>query len=365
MTFDGYNAVNLDLLYIIAILLGIFVIIGKNPIVSVLFLIGLFLCIAAYLILIGLNFTALPCLSVIFTISLFLFTYWLGFIYNSLLKIGYYCVKLDWVLHNPPKPHTFSSISLQSSGMQADSVEKWLSAKAKLEEKLASVKTDLLSTQRELKEAKSVSTLCNLVDDSKNTSIGPMKEKFAEFFDEESGNDTKEGMKEVVNTLTEELNSIKYKHNNIKKNIAHYVNKIEKNEKLAKEVAESSNVNSVLLFLVRPLHFFSYLRPLLSNILPYFSLLVTITSFLISIRFVFPDLDVPYILHDISNHIQSFIRYEIAISLPLFIWSFYSYTKNLKRYLNMSNSVIHFFKTSNYIDIWLLLAMFTVNIFFF
>jgi len=37
MTFNGYNAVNLDLLYIIAILLGIFVIISKNPIVSVLF----------------------------------------------------------------------------------------------------------------------------------------------------------------------------------------------------------------------------------------------------------------------------------------------------------------------------------------
>ena len=31
MTFSGYNAVNLDLLYIIAILLGILVIISKNP----------------------------------------------------------------------------------------------------------------------------------------------------------------------------------------------------------------------------------------------------------------------------------------------------------------------------------------------
>jgi hypothetical protein len=31
MTFSGYNVVNLDLLYIIAILLGILVIISKNP----------------------------------------------------------------------------------------------------------------------------------------------------------------------------------------------------------------------------------------------------------------------------------------------------------------------------------------------
>ena len=64
MTFNGYSAVNLDLLYIIAILLGIFVIISKNPIVSVLFLIGLFLCIAAYLILTGLNFIGLSYLLV-------------------------------------------------------------------------------------------------------------------------------------------------------------------------------------------------------------------------------------------------------------------------------------------------------------
>ena len=64
MTFNGYSAINLDILYIIAILLGIFVIVSKNPIVSVLFLIGLFLCIAAYLILTGLNFIGLSYLLV-------------------------------------------------------------------------------------------------------------------------------------------------------------------------------------------------------------------------------------------------------------------------------------------------------------
>jgi NADH-ubiquinone oxidoreductase chain 6 len=64
MTFNGYNAINLDLLYIIAILLGILVIISKNPIVSVLFLIGLFLTISAYLILTGLNFIGLSYLLV-------------------------------------------------------------------------------------------------------------------------------------------------------------------------------------------------------------------------------------------------------------------------------------------------------------
>ena len=64
MTFSGYNVYSLDILYLVAILLRIFVIISKNPIVSVLFLIGLFLCISVYLILTGLNFIGLSYLLV-------------------------------------------------------------------------------------------------------------------------------------------------------------------------------------------------------------------------------------------------------------------------------------------------------------
>jgi NADH-ubiquinone oxidoreductase chain 6 len=64
VTFNGYKEINLDILYIIAILFGIFIIISKNPIVSVLFLIGLFLSIACYLILSGLNFLGLSYLLV-------------------------------------------------------------------------------------------------------------------------------------------------------------------------------------------------------------------------------------------------------------------------------------------------------------
>jgi NADH-ubiquinone oxidoreductase chain 6 len=64
MTFNGYSVYNLDILSVIAILLGILVIISKNPIVSVLFLIGLFLSISGYLILTGLNFIGLSYLLV-------------------------------------------------------------------------------------------------------------------------------------------------------------------------------------------------------------------------------------------------------------------------------------------------------------
>jgi len=61
---NGYRAEVLDFISLASILCGILVIISKNPIVSVLFLIGLFLSIASYLILLGLNFIGLSYLLV-------------------------------------------------------------------------------------------------------------------------------------------------------------------------------------------------------------------------------------------------------------------------------------------------------------
>ncbi|OTA47616.1 hypothetical protein K449DRAFT_121920 [Hypoxylon sp. EC38] len=61
---DGYRADILDIISLSAILCGIFVIISKNPIVSVLFLIGLFASISCYLIILGLSFIGLSYLIV-------------------------------------------------------------------------------------------------------------------------------------------------------------------------------------------------------------------------------------------------------------------------------------------------------------
>ena len=61
---NGFRVEVLDILSILAILCGILVIIIKNPVLSVLFLIGLFLSIAAYLMVLGLNFIGLSYLLV-------------------------------------------------------------------------------------------------------------------------------------------------------------------------------------------------------------------------------------------------------------------------------------------------------------
>jgi len=61
---NGSNYIFLNFISLAAILCGILVIISKNPIVSVLFLIGLFLSIAGYLMMLGINFIGLSYLLV-------------------------------------------------------------------------------------------------------------------------------------------------------------------------------------------------------------------------------------------------------------------------------------------------------------
>lgn len=61
---NGYKVDILDFIFLTSIICGILVITSKNPIVSVLFLIGLFLNIACYLLVLGTNFIGLAYLLV-------------------------------------------------------------------------------------------------------------------------------------------------------------------------------------------------------------------------------------------------------------------------------------------------------------
>lgn len=61
---NNYNIETLDLISLTSIMCGILVIISKNPIISVLFLIGLFLSVSSYLLVLGLSFIGLSYLLV-------------------------------------------------------------------------------------------------------------------------------------------------------------------------------------------------------------------------------------------------------------------------------------------------------------
>jgi NADH-ubiquinone oxidoreductase chain 6 len=61
---NGFNTNTLNILYLIAIIFSILVIISKNPIISIIFLIGLFSSISLYFILLNLTFIGLSYLIV-------------------------------------------------------------------------------------------------------------------------------------------------------------------------------------------------------------------------------------------------------------------------------------------------------------
>ena len=64
VVFSGFVANFLDVLFVVASFFGGYVVISKSPVVSVLFLIGLFLAIASYLMLSGITFIGLAYLLV-------------------------------------------------------------------------------------------------------------------------------------------------------------------------------------------------------------------------------------------------------------------------------------------------------------
>jgi NADH-ubiquinone oxidoreductase chain 6 len=56
---NGFNYKFLDVIYLISVIFGVLTIISRNPIISVLYLIGLFISIASLLILVGFHFLGL------------------------------------------------------------------------------------------------------------------------------------------------------------------------------------------------------------------------------------------------------------------------------------------------------------------
>ncbi len=61
---NSYLIEMLNLFFLLSVLCGIFVIISRNPVISILYLIGLFSSIACYLIILGLNFIGLSYLII-------------------------------------------------------------------------------------------------------------------------------------------------------------------------------------------------------------------------------------------------------------------------------------------------------------
>jgi NADH-ubiquinone oxidoreductase chain 6 len=124
---SGQQLVALDLVSWSSILFGIFVIVTRNPIISVLFLIGLFLSIAGYLMLIGVHFIGLSYLlvyvgavSILFLFILMLINVRLSELHSSsrnniplgfIVAIAFSYIIIDFT--SSPKSNTLSTGNIE------------------------------------------------------------------------------------------------------------------------------------------------------------------------------------------------------------------------------------------------------------
>jgi len=222
----------------------------------------------------------------------------------------------SYINREMPLVFYFISIPLMStsSGSNGDKAQI-LAERAKINGDINEVKIDIVSTKSDLKEVKNTLRMTSIINDTQNNALTDIKNKYETFFDAESGNTTQEGLKQIVEELNEDLRSHKrelkaltIKHDEVKKKL------------------EEFETSSQLIFVIRPLHSFVYLASLRNYIATCISLLVTIFSLGLAVLYVFTNLqiDTPYFIQSIEEYIQSIIKYEIFISLSLFMWSCFS-----------------------------------------
>lgn len=263
---------------------------------------------------------------------------------------------LEWTFQYPPKPHQFTSIELKSSGLSSSTIGRLVEKKSDIEKEISDMRSDRSVIWAQLKDAKATLRLSSHIDDSKNNALKDIKKEYPTFFDEESNNTNQEGLNQVVKYLTDEYSGLQSGIAKLKKDIERIESKIAESEQLNEQLGESSNVNSMFLVLTRSFQVFRCLAPFIKCALPYFSFLATIYS-LLFITFIFPSLDIPWFIQNIINYTRNLIKYEIATSIPILLWYIYTYGKKM-------NKIKHFIQTSIYIDIWVLLGIFIVIIFF-
>lgn len=211
-----------------------------------------------------------------------------------------------------PAVFNFTSIPLKSSSSGSNlNKTQLLTIKDDITGELKELRDDIKSTKSDLKEVKRTFDLSRIINDAQNNALTQIKNKYSTFFDAESGNTTAQGLTQIMEELSDDLRGQN----------AQYKDLIMKHNKIVKKLEDLDASSSLLIFVTRPLHSFVYLASLRNYIATCISLLVPIFSLGLTILYVFTNLhiDTPYFIHSITDYIESLIKYEIFISLYLFI----------------------------------------------
>jgi len=240
---------------------------------------------------------------------------------NSLL--AYYLISLE-----EPKVHYFTYVCLKSSPpISEDELETFIKHKKEC-------KYELLDADEALKTLRKALELDKIIPDkSKNRSMQEIMSHYKEFFDEDSGNNKQEGLKQLYKELSDDLKNKHSKYKKAKENLEQY----------------KSNSQSIIFFLCR----FNFIS--LKHILPYITFILSALSLLLTITSVFPDiyinvfLYIPDFVFDIRDYIQSIIKYEIILDLPTFIWSCYKLWQKTKWYIKIGNKIKDYIYNTSFV----------------
>lgn len=188
-------------------------------------------------------------------------------------------------LSSIPSPHRFKSVPLQSGFWGNKSISELVSAKKRLAEESKDNKYELEGLSSDLKGIRQAKVVSNVVEEPRNRALTEMRNAYPEYFDEDSGNTTKEGMDQLENYLKQEVTVYENKRSELKKNYDE-VKKVLEEKKAVEE-----NKNMVIPFI-------TVYCPII------FSIFLTIFSFCIyfklidiyPLNFYMPEIVIPTII---------------------------------------------------------------------
>jgi len=149
----------------------------------------------------------------------------------------YICFIGESYLHNL-SPHRFKSMPLQSGVWSNKSIRELVSEKNRIAQELNDSKDELSGLNYDLKDTRRAEVVSRVGEESKNEHLREIKKAYPTYFDQESGNTTREGIYELQNYLMEEIHAHKNKRMELKKNY----DEVKKALEAKKAVEENKNM---------------------------------------------------------------------------------------------------------------------------
>lgn len=245
---------------------------------------------------------------------------------------------IAWSCSYIPSPHSFYSVPLQSGVWENLSLkELFFLVKRKNTEynENVSLHNKTLKDIIHLKKAKKLDE--KISDKTQNRDMNEITKYYGTFFDNESGNNREEGIKQLESYLKQELSSFKGNLSKIKKDVDDI--KKEMDAKKAVEDAKKAVEDGKKAVEDNKNTFFPLITMYSSNI---FGILLTIFSICISFKLI--DFNLDYLIY----YLPEVALPTIITSTVLIAWEYYRLYSKFRRYYKVGKRIYIFCKKKIY-----------------